>query len=165
MRTTLLIYLFLITAGCTALPSQKIGAAEFQVLTGKQWTGALTYLDYGNGQKTTIASILLVSQSTDNQSKWVFDYQYPDEPRANKKSELLLGLDGATFDGNKVVEKTYLPDKTLKLVMEKNDKDNNKVALLRYTYLFNETKFSIKKEVKYDGTNEFLERNEFSWKR
>ncbi len=165
MKTALAIYFFFLCVGCATLSPQKIDATDFQVLTGKQWVGALTYLDYSNGQKTTIASNLIVSLSSEDPSKWIFDYQYPDEPKANSKYGLVISSDGGMLDGKKVVEKVYLPDRTLKLVTEKYDKDNNKTALLRYTYLFNATNFSIRKEVKYDGASEYLQRNEYSWKR
>jgi hypothetical protein len=151
--------------GCASLAAPKIEPSDFQILTGAKWNGILTYLDYGNGQKTSIASTLSVTQSTEDKLKWTFDYQYPDEPKANQKSEVLLSADGRTVDGARVVEKIYLPDNTLKLTTEKDGKDNQKTAVLRYTYLLSATKFSIRKQVKLEGMGGFFERNEYSWKR
>lgn len=165
MKTYLTLYFLLLCSGCAAMPAPKIEPADFQVLTGNIWVGTLTYLDYGSGQKTSIASTLTVTQSTEDKLKLKFDYQYPDEPKANKKSDVMLAADGATVDGYKVIEEIYLPDGMLKLVTQRNDKDNNKAATLRYSYFYTATKFSIKKEVKYDGINDFIECNEYSWKR
>ena len=44
----------------------------------------------------------------------------------------------------------------------KNALNNDKAAAFRYTYfLLSEKNFSIKKEVKYEGTQEFFERDEY----
>jgi hypothetical protein len=64
-----------------------------------------------------------------------------------------------------VVERTVLPDKTVRLVTVKQDKDNDKPALLRYTYSIGPRSFSIKKEVSYADSSEFFERNEYRWTR
>lgn len=147
------------------MPTQEIDPADFHVLAGNQWVGMLTYLDYGNGWKTSIASTLIVTQSSDNKLEWIFNFQYPDEPKANQENARLIGKDGATIDGETVIEKKYLADRTLKLVTEQTGKDNNKTALLRYTYLMQATTFTITKEVKYEATGEFFVRNEYNWNR
>ncbi len=94
-----------------------------------------------------------------------FEYQYPDEPKANSTETVAIGKDGKMFDGEAVIERTNLTDKTLKIVTEKSGPDNDKKALFRFTYLLSKTSFSIKKEVKYEGTTEFFVRNEYNWKR
>jgi hypothetical protein len=165
MKNYLLICFLIFFSGCASMQPQTIDAADFQILTGTKWAGTLTYLDYGNNQTTSIASNLIVTQSSDNRLKWLFDYQYPDEPKANQKNEVLLSADGRTVDGGRVVEKIYLPGNTLKLVTEKDGKDSQKAAILRYTYLLNTTKFSIRKEVKLEGMGGFFERNEYRWQR
>jgi hypothetical protein len=165
MKTYLLLNFLLFCSGCAAISTPKIEPTDFQILTGDKWTGTLSYLDYGNGQKTSIASTLSVKQSADDKLKWVFDYQYPDEPKASQKRDVILSADGGMIDGDKVVEKQYLPDGTLKFVTEKDGRDNNKPALLRNTYSISSTNFSIKKEVKMEGEKVFFERNEYRWKR
>ena len=78
---------------------------------------------------------------------------------------MTLSKDGTTIDGERVIERTNLAGKTLKIVTEKNGPDNDKKALFRFTYLLSKTNFSIKKEVKDEDATEFFVRNEFSWKR
>ncbi|MEP6705268.1 MAG: hypothetical protein ABJB34_10735, partial [Acidobacteriota bacterium] len=82
---------------------------------------------------------------------------------ANKKSIVKISKDGKTFDEETVVERINLPNKTLRIVTTNNGTDNDKPAVFRHTYLLSKQSFSIKKEVKYEGTNEFFERNEYSW--
>ncbi len=145
--------------------TQKVKSGELKNLTGVQWTGTLSYLDYRKNTRVSIPSNLTVTQSKDNKLSWIFEYEYPDEPKANSKEEIALSKDGKIFDGETVIERKILADKTLRLVTEKSGPDNDKKALFRFTYLLNKKSFSIKKEVKYDGTTEFFVRNEYSWKR
>ena len=144
-------------------PKMKI--KDLQNLTGAQWTGTLSYLDYRKNTKVSIPSNLTVTQSKDDKSSWIFEYQYPDEPKANSKETVTISKDGKMFDGETVIERTSLADKTLRIVTEKSGIDNNKKALYRFTYLLSKTSFSIKKEVQHEGTTDFFVRNEYSWKR
>ena len=143
----------------------KIKSGDFKRLTNGQWKGKLTYQDYRSNKKVSILSNLTVTESSEDKLSWIFEYKYPDEPKANKKSIVKIRKDGKTLDDETVVERTKLPNETLKIVTTKNGMDNNKPAVFRYIYLINKKTFSIKKEVKYEGTQEFFERNEYSWNR
>lgn len=162
------IYVFLIALSFSAFAfgqTSKLKIKDLRNLTGAQWTGTLTYLDYRKNTKVSIPSNLKVMQSKDDKSSWIFEYQYPDEPKANGQENIALSKDGKTFDGETVIERTILADNTLRIVTEKSGPDNDKKALFRFTYLLNKTSFSIKKEVKYEGTTDFFVRNEYNWKR
>lgn len=147
--------------------SPKLKAKDLQPLVGGQWTGTLTYLDYGRNKKVSIPANLTVTAaaSADDKLAWIFEYQYPDEPKENNKETVTLSRDGKIFDGETVVERKKLDGGTLKIVTEKAGTDNDKKSLFRYTYLISKTSFSIKKEVRHDGEPEFFERNQYSWKR
>ena len=151
--------------GLVSIKTAKIKANDLQRLAGVQWTGTLTYLDYGKNKKVSIPSNLLITRSADDKLLWIFEFQYPDEPQANSKRNVMIGEDGRSFGDEMVVERTKLANKTLKIVTNKNGMDNDKPALLRFTYLLGPTSFSIRKEVKYEGASEFFERNEYSWRR
>jgi len=151
--------------GLAFLEAPKVKTEDLQRLTGARWTGTLTYADYGTNKKVSIPSNLTVTRSAANKLSWVFEYQYPDEPKANSKATVTIGKDGTTIDGEKVIERTRLAGDTLRIVTEKPGPDNNKSALFRFTYLLSATSFSIKKEVRYEGATEFFERNQYSWQR
>ncbi len=127
--------------------------------------GDLTYLDYRTNRRTSITSNLTVTRSAENEQSWVFEYQYPDEPNANSRETVTISENGETIDGERVIERTMLPGGTLRIRTEKTGPDNNRNALFRFTYLLNANSFSIKKEVRYEGTTEFFERNQYSWQR
>jgi hypothetical protein len=141
----------------------KIKSGDFKRLSGEQWKGKLTYQDYRSGKKVSILSNLTVIESNEDKLSWIFQYEYPAEPKANKESIVKISRDGKTLDDETVVERTNLPNDILKIVTTKDGTDNNKPAIFRYTYLINKKSFSIKKEVKYGGTQEYFERNEYSW--
>ncbi len=151
--------------GLASQQPAKITAADLQQLTGAQWKGTLTYLDYKSKKQVSIPANLTVTPTAQDARSWMFEMQYPDEPQANGRETVTLAPDGRTLSGEAVLERTLLPDHTLKIVTEKTGPDNDKQATFRYTYLLSSNSFSIKKEVKYEGTTEYFERNQYNWKR
>lgn len=143
----------------------RLEAGDLKRLTGAQWKGTLTYLDYGKNKKVSIPSNLTVAGPGADALTWTFEYQYPDEPKANSKDAVVVGGDGTTIDGERVVERATAPDGTLKIVTEKAGRDDDKPSLFRFTYLVGATTFSIKKEVRHEGATDFFERNQYSWTR
>lgn len=143
----------------------RIKVSDLKRLTGEEWTGTLTYLDYSKNTKVSIPSNLTVVQSPQHRLSWIFKYSYPDEPQANNDKSVAIGKDGRTFGEELIIERIELPDKTIKIVTNRNGTDNDKPAVFRFTYLLGDKIFSIKKEVSYEGSKEFFERNEYSWRR
>lgn len=123
------------------------------------------YLDYRSNKKVSIPTNLTVTRSPEDKLSWVFEYQYPEEPKANSKDTVKISKDGKTIDGETVVERTKPNADTLRIVTEKSGSDNDKPATFRYTYLIGARSFSIKKEVRYESTGAFFERNQYSWTR
>lgn len=138
---------------------------DLRRLTGARWTGTLTYTDYSSNRRVSIPSNLIVTERDGDAASWVFEYEYPKEPKANGRRALTLGRDGATFDGETVVERTSLEGGLLRVVTEKRGTDDDRAALFRYTYLIGASSFSVRKEVRRDGAEQFFERNVYSWSR
>ena len=138
---------------------------DLRRLTGTQWTGALTYMDYRSNKQVSISSNLTVTQVAGDEMSWVFAYEYPHEPKADSKHTVTITEGGTRVDGKQVTERILLDADTIRIAAEQAGTDNDRKALLRYTYLIAPSHFSIKKEVRYEGTAEFFERNRYSWKR
>ena len=151
-------------AGLFPQQSPKVSAEDLRMLSGARWTGTLTYLDYRSNKRVSIPSNLTVTRA-DDETSWVFEYEYPEEPKANGKQTLKVSDDGAVFDGEEVVERAGLDGGGFRLVTVKRGSDNDREALFRFTYTFEGKTFSIKKEVRPEGSAEFFERNTYSWKR
>jgi hypothetical protein len=138
---------------------------DLRRLSGAQWKGTLSYLDYRSNRKTTIPSNVTVTQSAGDPRAWILAYEYPDEPRANSVDTVAVSADGRSIAGETVVERTMLPDGTLRLVTRQAGKDNDRDATFRFTYLIGASRVSIRKEVMYEGSAEYFERNEYAWTR
>ncbi len=141
-----------------------LSADDLKPLEGSKWTGTLTYLDYRTNKKTSIRSNVTITRKADDPNVWVFAYEYPDEPKANGSSEAKLTDGGKTFSDGEVSEKKNAAG-LLRIVTTKAGMDNDKNASFRYTYLIGSKSFSIKKEVRVDGSADWFERNEYSWTR
>ena len=151
--------------GLTIPNTPKITDRDLRLLTGAQWSGTLTYLDYRSNKKVSIPSNLIVTESGESKLAWLFEYRYPEEPKANSRDTVRIAKDGRSINGEMVTERTELAGNTLRIVTEKKGQDDERNALFRYTYLINAKSFSIKKEVQHEGSSEFFERNEYSWTR
>lgn len=152
-------------AGLFPQQSARVSAGDLRGLTGARWAGTLTYLDYRSNRRVSIPSKPTVTQAEGDETAWVFEYEYPDEPEANGRQTLKVGDGGALFDGGAVVERTSLDGGGFRLVAEKRGRDNDRDALFRFTYTLDRATFSIKKEVRPEGAAGFFERNAYSWKR
>lgn len=162
-------YVAILIAACLMVSASaqtaKISPDDLKILEGTQWTGTLTYLDYGTNKQTSIKSNVTVSRPDAEKLTWTFDYQYPLEPKANRKDQVVLTPDGKTFDGETVIERIKQADGTLKIVTTKEGVDNGKKSLYRFTYLAGKNSFYVKKEVRQESSTEFFVRNEYAWKR
>ena len=152
-------------AGLVPQQSPRVSAEDLRRLTGARWTGTLTYLDYRSNRRVSIPSHLTVTQAEGEGGAWVFEYEYPEEPKANAKQTLQVSDGGAVFDGETVVGRAGLAGGGFRLVTEKRGRDNDRDALFRFTYTLDGATFSVKKEVRPEGAAEFFERNTYSWKR
>lgn len=162
------VLVFALLAAFVSLASQqspRVSPEDLRKLSGSRWTGTLTYLDYRSNRPVSIPSSLTVTQAGGDENAWVFEYEYPDEPKANGKQTLKLEEGGTVFDGETVVERTGLDSGGFRLVTVKRGRDNDKDALFRFTYTLDGAAFSVKKEVKPEGAAEYFERNRYSWKR
>lgn len=163
MRVILLFVSFLFVQHLSAQPSKKINTADVNQALGA-WTGKLTYIDYGTGKPFSMPANVTVAASGD---AVIFMMTYPKEPKANGNDTLLITANGSSFDDAPVVSKKTLADGTLEIVTEKNGTDGNdqRRALLRHTYLFGKTQLSNRKEVRFDGEDKWMLRNEYLFTR
>jgi hypothetical protein len=155
----------LFSASPYAQPAPHIEPTDVQRLSGAPWKGSLTYLDYTHKKPVSIASTLVVTRAGADGRSWRFDYQYPDEPKANSTSRVTIAGDGSAIDGERVTERSVLADRIVRIVTEKSGEDDRRPATFRFTYLIGDASFSRKKEVKFDGTADYFERHTYTWTR
>jgi hypothetical protein len=124
------------------------------------WEGKLTYLDYSTGKPYTMSANIKISL-TENKNGYIIGYEYPNEPQANSRDTTYIMNN--LFGKDKIVDFKKAADGGFTLVTEIVGKDgnDNKKAILRHTYILKPNTFSIIKEVKFDGTDKWIKRNEY----
>ncbi len=129
--------------------------------------GTLTYLDYTSGKPFTMPANVTISVSAGKPNGIILALDYPKEPQANGNDTLVISNGGALLNGGKIVSKKQLADGSLEIITDKEgmDGNDNKKALLRHIYNISKTKFSNRKEVKFEGTVVWILRNEYTFSR
>ena len=161
MKTKLFYVLLLISLYGTA--QTKISSDELNSLMG-EWTGSLTYMDYSTNEPFSMPANVTVKPGKNDNQILLF-YEYPNEPQANSKGKVTVSKEGSAINGNPLVSSENLENGDTQFTTESSGKDNNEKALIRNIYVIGEKRFIIRKEVKFDSSDEWLQRNEFKFER
>ncbi len=144
---------------CLSVKAQSLQVKDLSNSVGS-WEGKLTYLDYSTGKPYTMSANIKISL-TKNKNGYIMGYEYPNEPQANSKDTTYIV--NKLFGKDKIVEFKKTVDGGYSLVTEiaGEDGNDNKKAILRHTYLLKNKTFSIVKDVKFEGTDKWIKRNEY----
>ena len=129
-----------------------------------QWEGNLTYLDYQSGNPYTMPANLVVEQGKDKNSL-VMNYIYPNEPKANSSDKIKLSKNGTLLNKHLVSSREELENGQIQIQTKHTGKDDNKKALILYTYIMGREIFVMRKEVQFDNSGEWIKRSEFKYSR
>jgi len=143
-------------------PALRLRPSDLTGLGGKDWAGALTYLDYGSGEKV---SLDVTANVTVKLNCLGVAISYTDEPEANSKEEICISEDGSEFGGAKLVSLQRLGPDFIALQTEGKGEDDNKPALIRQNYILSTTALTSGKEVSFDDGETWIERNELDVER
>ena len=157
----------LITAGLAFTQlSPVVSVKDFKPAFGKL-KGTLTYLDYSSGKPYTMPANITISRDNNNEQQLILAIVYPDEPKANGNDTLVISNNGLQIDGAFVVSKKKTSEGLLEIVTEKNgiDGNDNRRAVLKHIYTISKKAFSSRKEVRFDGEEKFILRNEYKMTR
>ncbi len=156
----------LIFTSVIAQPSPEVKAIDFAVIFG-QMNGSLTYLDYSSGKPYTMPANIFTKINPKNSSEIIQMVSYPDEPKANGIDSFRISKDGKMLNNLAITSRKQLSNGSLELVGERKGQDgnDNKNAILRYTYTLGKNIFVIKKEVLFDGEKNWVLRHTYSCKR
>lgn len=156
---------------CTVGFSQKKATAFQDFLKSLQgdWKGKLTYTDYRNDSTQVTMDVWLKSNMYNNYLVKEFYYREPD----GKTKQKAKSIDTTSIDDKKSkwfetgyklpfkIKKYENKDDIQKMLIETIDTDNNKLSTIRITITSSLNAMTIKKEVKYNGTNHFFTRHTF----
>lgn len=141
-------------------PTARVLPSDFVTLVGS-WEGKLTYVDYTSHKPVTMPARLNIRQ-LDDVNAFACAHSYPSEPQANSTDTLILRNSGTVIDDETVSSRTILPDGTIEIVtlLKATDGNEHRKALIRHTYTISKSMYRIRKEVLFDGTDEWLQRYE-----
>jgi hypothetical protein len=144
---------------CLSSKAQSLQIEDLSSSVG-HWKGKLTYLDYSSGKPYSMSANIKISL-TEDRNGFIMGYEYPDEPHANSKDTTYIV--NKLFGKDKIVEFKKAADGGFTLVTEIAGEDGNdyKKAILRHTYLLNNNTFSVVKDVKFEGADKWIKRNEY----
>ena len=162
MKTKLLIVSFLFFS-LSGMAQSSVTTEEFQILLGK-WEGTLTYMDYTSNTPYSMPANVTVTEGK-NKNQLILHNEYPNEPKANGKGKINLSKNGQAINGSDLISRENLENGDLELVTESMGKDNNEKALIRIVYVIGKDRFIMRKEVKFENSESWLQRNEFSYRR
>lgn len=148
----------------TVIHAQSISADDLRSLPG-EWKGQLTYLDYSSNKEVSIKAVLKAEMKGDSRVKLNFDY--PAEPGYGSKEQFEIRENGKMVNDMKVIERTELPDGSLKIVLENRGKDGNdqQPAVFHHVFELGKSRFVLSKLVKFEGQEKFFQRNQYSFNR
>jgi hypothetical protein len=157
MKNILFVTAFLLL--CSSLKAQTVQVKDLSNSVGS-WEGKLTYLDYASGKPFTMLANINIGLTADTKG-YVIGYEYPKEPHANSKDTTFIVEN--YFGKDKIVEFKKDLDGGYKMITEVggNDGNDDKKAILRHTYILKSNTYSIIKDVKFEGTDKWIKRNEY----
>jgi uncharacterized membrane protein YphA (DoxX/SURF4 family) len=144
--------------------SATVNMNDFKFLQGN-WGGTLTYEDYSSHTSETIKATADIK--IENENSFLLSIDYPDEPGMAVKNKYTIEKNGIMINEKKVIERTWQPDGTLKIVLEEKGEDGNdsKPATFHHVWLISNKKFTLTKLVKFDTDKDFFQRNKYVFSR
>ena len=155
-----IVSLFVLIFSLNVYSQSQVLPEDLKLLIG-EWEGSITYLDYQTNKPFTMPANLIVEQGK-NKYRLLLKNMYPNEPKANSSDKIKIAKDGRLLNNDTVILKETLKSGNIKIQTKKKGKDDNKQALIRYTYTIGNDNFSIKKEVQFNQKDEWIKRSEFN---
>lgn len=136
---------------------------ELKCLEGDNWEGSLSYLNYGSDKRSSIPVRLAVKVMDENSLQYAI--QYPGEEDHNAKERLKLSSDGTHINDYIITSREQTADGTLILTTEGKGRDDNRSAEVQVVYSVAADRFSIRKNIRFESSEAYFNRNEYSFQR
>lgn len=143
----------------------KVLASDLALVIGN-WEGTLTYLDYSTGKPYTMPANLVMTQGK-NEFQLNGAHVFPNEPKANSSFKLKVSKDGTQLNKKTITSRKILQDGQIQITTEYEGKDGNeqKMAIIRITYTVGSDNYSVRKEVQFVGSTNWILRNEYKYRK
>lgn len=143
--------------------------ADLQPLLRADWQGRLSYQDYRSRRPVTLVTRLTAAQAAGGELQLDYQYQEPSGSLVQGAERLGLPAEASRIDWDGLAmqlrQREQLADSTLRLVLEGEGQDDNRPATIRRTVLIAPRRCSIRKEVRFAGQAQWLQRHEYQFTR
>ncbi|WP_409432060.1 hypothetical protein ACJ3XI_07510 [Litorimonas sp. RW-G-Af-16] len=140
-----------------------VSLSDLAVLTGDDWVGSLTYLDYSSGEMAEIATKVSIQAPESRQITYTISY--PDEPWEDGTDTIKLSEDGRLVDGYVVIQSQTGEAGEVMFMTEHAGEDDNQPATIRMAYRVAPKEFQIRKDVKFEASEAFITRSTYAFSR
>ena len=136
---------------------------ELRTLEGDDWEGSLSYLNYGSEKRSSIPVKVAIKVLDENTLQYAI--QYPGEAQHNAKELLKLSRDGTHIDGYDITGREQTADGMLILTTEGKGRDDDRPADIQVIFTVAADRFNIRKNIRFESSEAYFNRNEYSFKR
>lgn len=161
MKYVILTIILLFSSG--SYGQTQITPEDLKLIIGT-WEGSITYLDYQTNKPFSMTANLIVEKGR-NENTLFLKNLYPNEPKANNSEKIKVSKNGTMLNKHIVTLREELENGHIQIQTEHKGKDDNKKALIRYTYLINKNLLIIRKEVQFEEVVGWIKRSEFNYKK
>ncbi len=148
--------------------TNSIQNSDFEGIN-QNWIGQLQYLNYGDDKSIVTIPCSLKTDFINGKIKSFIEFDELDKKgkKMTSKTKFQLSKNGKHFMVDREKWEVTSIENTaqkIKIIAQKKGKDNNRSADLKITWTLEKGKsISWKKDVRYDGTDIFFNRNNFSF--
>lgn len=139
----------------------QVTSDDLETMIGK-WEGSITYLDYQSQEPYNMPAILIIEKGK-NQNSLVLNNLYPNEPKANNSEKIRVTKNGKKLNKHTITNREELETGRIQIQTEHKGKDDNKKALIRYTYEFGADNLIIRKDVLTEISIDWIERSRYTY--
>ena len=100
-----------------------------------------------------------------NKHQLILKINYPKEPNANSTDKIKISKDGTQLNKVDIKSKRSLPNGHIRITTQHSGKDNGKKAMIKNIYVIGIADFIMRKEVKFENSEDWLMRNEYKYSR
>lgn len=152
---------------CVTAQSTKVNNSDFKNLT-HQWKGNLQYLNYQDDKtKVTIPCVMETDFKNDKLQFIITFDEMKDGEKMTNQGSIQISKDEDYFIMDEDKWKITSSEKTknkIQIVSTSRGEDNNRPCDFRMTLTIEKgNSLTWRKDVKYDGTDAFFNRNQFSF--
>jgi hypothetical protein len=147
----------------SAQKAVTISAKELKSFIGC-WQGTLNY----SGtmiRKPFVTTAELVVKQLAKVNQFQFLHIYTKDPKENVADTITISKDGKKLNNGVIKSKRYTSEGDLEIITEVSgfDHDNNKPSIVRQTYRIGKKLYTYKKQVKLQGQEDWLDREDFNY--